>query len=143
MRFGSPKWKFPSTADEEIGVLASGLPDNLDIAVALKGRLRKVDANSLLGVRVDYVMASGAPKSVLVHGPLAGVDLYDPARTAPMQWRYNQKADTVLPVKDFAKFRIPLKANAPAGWTGKAHISFIMHNAGAGASATILVRQGS
>jgi xylan 1,4-beta-xylosidase len=130
-------------ADEEIGVLADGLPDNLDVDVKLFGRLRKVDVNSLLGMRVDYVTASGAPKSVLVHGPLAGVDLYDPARKAPMQWGYKQKVDTVLPVKDFSSFRIPLKANAPAGWSGEAHLSFIMHNAGAGAVTTITVRQGS
>jgi hypothetical protein len=119
------------------------LPDSLDVDVKLTGRLRKVDANSLLGIRVDYVTASGAPKSILVHGPLAGVDLYDPARTAPMQWGYKQKVDTVVPVKDFAKFRLPLKANAPAGWSGKAHISFIMQNAGAGATANITLRQGS
>jgi hypothetical protein len=131
------------TADEEIGVLADGLPDNLDVDVKLAGRLRKVDANSLLGIRVDYVTASGAPKSVLFHGPVAGVDLYDPARTAPMLWGYKQKPDTVLPVKDFAKFRIPLKTNAPAGWSGKAHISFIMQNAGVGAVAKITIHQRS
>ena len=34
-----------STADEEMGVLADGLPDSLDVAVELQGRLQKVDAN--------------------------------------------------------------------------------------------------
>src|ERR1035438_5624730 len=132
-----------ATADEEIGVLANGLPDNLDVNVKLAGHLRKVDANSLLGIRVDYVTASGEPKSVLFHGPVAGVDLYDAARTAPLLWGYKQKPDTVLPVKAFAKFRIPLKTNAPAGWSGKAHISFIMQNAGVGAVAKITIHQGS
>jgi hypothetical protein len=59
------------------------LPDNLDVDVKLAGRLRKVGSNSLFAIRVDYVTASGAPKSVLFHGPAAGADLYDLVRQVP------------------------------------------------------------
>ena len=131
-----------ATAEEQIGVLAEALPDNLEIAVKVQGRLRKVDANSLLGVRVDYVTAAGPAKSVLLHGPVAAIDLYDAARTTGMQWGYRQKPDQLIPVKDLARFRFALKQNAPAGWAGKAHLTFVMQNAGAGTSAKVTVRAG-
>lgn len=130
-------------ADQEIGVLAADLPDNLDLAVKLEGELKKQDANSLFGIRVDYMVNGQYAKALLFHGPYNGVDLYDPARTAVMLWGLKNRTDQPVRVPDLSKFRIALKQNAPAGWAGKAHIAFILQNSGAGTRAHIVVRPGS
>lgn len=130
-------------ADQKIGVLAEQLPDSLTFAAKVDGKLHKVDANSLLGVRVDYSVKGAYAKGVLFHGPYGGISLYNPARTAGIPWGLKQKPDDTVAVADLAKFRVDLKKYAPAGWSGKAHITFIMQNAGPGTRAKITVRPGA
>jgi xylan 1,4-beta-xylosidase len=128
-------------ADQEIGVVARGLPDTLSVQVDIDGQLRKTSANSLLGVRVDYMAGDKFVKSVLYHGPVAGTDLFSPGRTAVMPFGTERKADTVTRVANFAKFQLPLKAAAPAGWAGRASLTFILQDAGPDARAKITIRQ--
>lgn len=129
-----------TAADQEIGVLADGLPDSLDAVVKVEGKLRKLDANSLLTIRLDYRVEGKYVKAVWLHGPYGGLDLFDRRRTAAMPWGLKRDADQVVAVPDLANFRVPLKTYAPSGWAGQVHISFVMRNAGPGARAKIALR---
>jgi hypothetical protein len=130
------------TADQEIGVLANQLPNILTVNVSVEGILKNLDQNSLLGVRVDFEVNGEYTKSLLLHGTYKGVDVFNAQRNALMPWGTKKKADRVLKVNDFSKFNISLKENAPPNWKGKAHISFIMQNAGVGTRAKIILRKG-
>ena len=127
-------------ADQEIGVLADGLPDVLQAKIAVEGNLQKLDRNSLLGIRVDYETGGSYGKSVLFHGPYNGTDLYDKARDAAFPWGTRKQADIAIAVNNLAGFQIPLRENAPANWKGKAHLSFIMQNAGPGTRTKMVLR---
>jgi xylan 1,4-beta-xylosidase len=127
-------------ADQEIGVLAEGLPDSLDIGVSADGKLRKVNSNSLLGVRVDYSVDGKFTNSALFHGPLKGMDVYDRSRKAAMPFGTERPADATFAVPDFGHFRLPMREHAPAHWDRTAHLTFIMQNAGTGAMAKFTVR---
>jgi xylan 1,4-beta-xylosidase len=125
------------TADERVGVLAKELPDVLDVAVKVDGKPVKVNANSLLGMRVDYRVGRQYAKSVLFHG-----GLYDQARKDANPWSLKAPLDDTVAVPDLAKFQIPLKKLAPAGWNGEVHISFLMQNSGPGTQAKFTLRPG-
>ena len=129
-----------SEADQEVGVLANELPDILNAKISTEGNLQKLDQNSLLGIRVDYETGGAYTKAVLFHGPCNGVDLYNEKRDAAFPWGTRKQADTAIAVINLAEFRIPVKEYAPAGWMGKAHISFIMQNTGPGTRAKIKLR---
>lgn len=127
-------------ADQRVGVLADGLPDLLTATVSVEGNLKKLDQNSLLGIRIDFSVQGKFTKSVLFHGPYKGIDLYDSKRDASMPWGTKKQADEVISVSNLAEFQIKLKELAPKDWEGKAHITFIMQNAGAGIRAKIILR---
>jgi xylan 1,4-beta-xylosidase len=127
-------------ADQQVGVVADRLPDALTATVQVEGELKRIDENSLLGVRVDYQVDGAYTRSVLFHGPYGGVQLYSPRRDLHFPWGTQRQADQVVAVDDLASFRIGLRQHAPAGWTGKAHIAFLMQNAGPGARAKITLR---
>ena len=129
-----------ATADQQVGVVADGLPDVLTANVTVEGRLQKLDRNSLLGVRVDYQVAGRYVQSTLFHGPYQGVDLFDRKRDAAVPWGTEQQADEAVKVPDLARFALDLRAHAPAGWQGKAHITYLMQNAGVGTRAKIILR---
>jgi hypothetical protein len=128
-------------ADQEVGVLADSLPDIIDAKVIVEGSLQKADPNSILGIRVDYQTERIYSSSVLFHGPYNGLDLYDPARNADFPWGTGKAADKVIAVMNFAEFQIPLREFSPHGWKGKAHIVFIMQNAGTESRAKIVLRK--
>ncbi len=127
-------------ADQEVGVLAGDLPDNLDVKVIVEGTLQKLDHNSLLGIRIDYEVDGSYSRAILFHGPYNGIELYSKDRNAAYPWGTQKEADEILVVEDLGKFQVPLKENAPRGWKGKAHIGFIMQNAGPGTRAKIILR---
>ncbi len=129
-------------ADEEVGVTADALPRTLSVTTTVDGLLRKLDANSVLGVRVDYMVGGAYTSSVLFHGPYNGVDLYDPARGAAMPWGSGRRPDHVARVPNLAHFRVGIAALAPPHWGGRAQITFILQDAGRGARATMVVRAG-
>lgn len=130
-----------ANADQEIGVLADSLPDILNAKVFVEGSLQKTDPNSILGIRVDYQTGGIYSRSVLFHGPITGIDLYDATRNADFPWGTRKTAEKVIAVKNMAEFQIPLQEYSPDGWKGKAHISFIMQNAGPGTRAKIVLRK--
>jgi xylan 1,4-beta-xylosidase len=136
-RLGMAKEKI---ANQQVGVLANGLPDTLRATVTVEEKLQNQDQNSLLGIRVDYNVQGTYSKSVLFHGPYNGVDLYNSRRNAKMPWGTKKQADEVIRVNDLAEFQIALKKLAPENWKGKAHITFIMQNAGQGTRAKIILR---
>ena len=129
-----------AAAQQQIGVLADGLPAALNVTTKVEGVLKKQNPNSLLGVRVDYAVSGAYPKSVLYHGKYNGTDLYDAARTAGSPWGIGAKLPQAVAVENLAGFRIPLREGAPAGWNGKAHLTFILQSTGPGVRAKFTVR---
>jgi xylan 1,4-beta-xylosidase len=132
---GSPQ------ADQEVGVLAENLPDELQVSVSTDGKLQTVDGNSLLGVRVDYLVDGNYTKSVLLHGPVKGVDVYAVSRKTLMPFGTHRPPDVIRAVPDFSTFLLALKSNAPANWLGTADLTFIMQDAGVDARAKITIRR--
>lgn len=125
-----------SQALEQIGVLADQWPPRLKVLVQVDGSLRKLDANSLLGVRLDYEVGTNYTSSVLFHGPSGrGPDLYDPKRDAPMFWGTQRPADGQVAVKALEGFEIEPSRYAPGGWTGRAVVTFLVQNTGPGTRA--------
>lgn len=122
-------------ADEAVGVFANGIPNTLRVRYSVSGSFAALDANSLLGMRVDYQTASGFTKSVLWDG-----GLYKPSRSAP--YPYGTKSTiptTVISVPNMSDFTANIAGNAPTGWNGKATIVFQQQNTGAGTSASVRV----
>lgn len=131
-----------ASANATVGVTAEGLPPTLTISAQAEGPLMRHDADSLLGVRIDYQVGDTYTKSVLFHGPLhGGPDLYDARRFAPMPWGTQRSPNEAVRLADFARFPITPRAHAPAHWTGRVQITFLMRNTGAGTRAKIVVRK--
>lgn len=129
-------------ADAEVGVVAQGLPRTLAVSMQVDGELRKLDSNSLLGIRLDYHAGAGYTRSVLFHGPYSGgADLYSSRRWVSHPWGTKQTADEVVSVPDCARFDIPVLKHAPPGWSGRAVITFILQNAGPTVRAKIALRR--
>lgn len=130
-----------ASAEAIVGVTTQDLPPNLTVSAQADGTLARQDADSLLAVRLDYQVGDAYAKSVLFHGKLHGVDLYDARRTAPMPWGTQRPPDETVRVADFAHFPITLRAHAPTHWTGRAQITFLMQNTGPGTRAKIVIRK--
>ncbi|MEA2525680.1 MAG: xylan 1,4-beta-xylosidase [Thermomicrobiales bacterium] len=117
----------------QVGVTAEDFPDALSIHVEVDGQLRKLDENSLLGLRLDFVVNDAYAHGILFHGPFdGGEDLYEPARSAPMPWGTERQADEVIAVPNLAEFRVAVADLAPTDWSGQAQLSVILQNAGSG-----------
>jgi len=129
-------------ADQQVGVLAGGLPDVLSAEVEVEGQLQNLGENSLLGVRVDYRVGRTYTNALLFHGPYDGIDVYSSGRDTALPWEGQASSDdvAVVGVTDLASFQIPLAEHAPDGWDGEAHITFIMQDAGEGTRAKIKLR---
>ena len=131
-----------ASANATVGVTAQDLPPTLTISAQADGTLARHDENSLLAVRIDYQVGDAYTKGVLFHGPLrGGPDLSDARRSAPMPWGTHRPPDESVHVADFARFPITPRAHAPAQWTGRVQITFLMQNTGAGTRAKIVVRK--
>jgi hypothetical protein len=117
-------------ADQQVGVTADALPQVLNVHGTLEGQLSRQDANSLVGVRLDYATARGYRKGVLFHGPLNGVELYDARRTSPMPFGTRRPADQNVRVPNLAQFTFQPSAYAPPGWNGRVALTFQLINAG-------------
>lgn len=129
-----------SGAHEQVGVVVEGLPAHLTVRVQTQGAMQQLDANSLLGLRLDYQVGTNYTGSVLFHGPCEGrVDLYDPKRDAPVPWGTRRQADRVVAVTDLSRFDFAPGHYAPVAWTGRAQIAFILQNAGPGTHAKMRV----
>lgn len=129
-------------AHVEIGVTAEGWPDVLRVTVELDDAPRRLDADSLLGLRVDYRVDGAYATSVLVHGPWHGVDLFDSGRTSAIPWGTRRPPDRTVAVDALAAFDLPMRVLAPANWDGRAQLSATLQNAGVGTRAKICLRRG-
>lgn len=124
-----------TSAEATVGVTAEHLPPTLAFSAETYGKLTVLDANSLLAVRLDYQVGDAYTKSVLLHGRP-----WDSAhRTSPMPWGTKRLADKSIRVADFAHFAVAPRSYAPAGWTGRVQITFLMQNTGPGTQAKIRV----
>lgn len=124
-------------ADAEAGLVATGLPTNLRVRFATQGTPRRLDTNSALAMRVDYVTSSGYTKGVVFSG-----GLYDNTRTAPVPWGTQRTADQVVNV-NLSDFTFNPTTYAPAGWNGRVTINYMLQNAGAGTRVAVRTTSGS
>ncbi len=127
-------------ADQEVGVVADRLPDVIKVKVVTGGTLKKVDKNSLLGIRIDYEVNGSFVKSVLFHGPVNGIDLNGKKRVSIFPWGTKKNPDMSVAVNDFSGFDMNLKELSPEGWKGKAHIAYLMENTGGDTNAKFILR---
>jgi hypothetical protein len=116
-------------ADQQIGVLADKLPAVLNVITKVEGAVQK---GGVVGLRVNYAAGGAYTKSVLFHGGHGDA--------GPSPWGIGARTPQAVAVADLASFRIPLREQAPAGWDGKAHLTFILQNTGAGVRAKFTVR---
>lgn len=126
-------------AEARIGALVQHLPPSLTVSIQTEGHLQRVDADSLLGVRLDYASPGGIySRSVLYHGPCGPhPDLYSADRDTQVPWGTRRQADQEILVPDLARFNLRPADHAPADWTGRAQLSFILQNSGPGTRARI------
>ena len=91
--------------------------------------------NATLGVRVDYHTESGFTKAVWL--PISG---YEKELIAP--FGTEKAADITVPLGsgNTGTFTFALQENAPENWDGIAEISYLIKDAGAGATAKFTVR---
>ncbi|MBV9851529.1 MAG: hypothetical protein JO250_17820 [Armatimonadetes bacterium] len=121
-----------------VGVVAAGLPPALTVSTEMGGPLRRIDGDSLLGLRMDYEADGAYVKGILFHGPCqGGADLYAPRRPSPMPWGTHRPPERVVRVPDLARFQIAPADFAPRHWSGRVQITFLMRNAGPHARAKI------
>ena len=129
-----------------VGAEYRDLPDTLaaDIWTDLPAPYPR-SPEALFGIRVDYLLASGAAKSVLWHG-----DIFNNSRSTPLPWgRGGPTADVLLhtpalngPRTGQAKLDLTLVHYAPPGWAQagrQAIISFWMDSTGPNSQARFLL----
>lgn len=142
--FDKTTWTFrlgmasETDADAQIGVTAEGLPDELEVSVNVEGTMQSLTPESLLGLQVDFRTGDAYTASVLIHGPAGQqIDPFDPDRTVAVPWGTQRPPARAIGVPDFTAFSLPLRELAPEGWDGRAQITAIMTDTGAGTRARI------
>ncbi len=122
-------------ADSRVGVTVEGLPDTLRVSFTTDGPLQQLDQNSVLGLRLDYESGGDYSSAALIHG-----GLYSPEREAAVPWGTGRPADQVVELGNLEDFRLSPATYAPAGWSGRLIITFMMQNTGAQTRAKVMVR---
>src|SRR5262249_39586093 len=129
-----------------VGAEYRDLPDTLAVAVwADQLAAQPASAETLFGIRVDYVVGQSATKSVLWHGALFNGD-----RTSPLPWGRAGATAAVLAGRAARERRaggdgslsLALTPYAPAGWAAagrQAIVSFWMDSAGPGSQARFVL----
>lgn len=94
----------------------------------------KATADAAVGVKIDYATAGGSKSVYLPVKDFADVMLPFGAKTA---------ADETLTMggAESGTFIFELKKNAPNGWNGRISVSFVMKDAGSGATAKFILRK--
>ena len=119
-----------------VGVTAEGLPDVIHVSSRTSEGMARVGRNSALCIHIEYQTAEGYTK----HMVYAMNDISS-ARRQFAPWETKQITETVQ-VSDFSDFDIPLKAQAPEGFTGRVIITFDLSSMGKGAKADIQLTPG-
>lgn len=97
-------------------------------------------ANSLLAIRIDYLISRTPVKSILLHG-----GVFDPGRTSELPWgKGGRSTDVVIPRVEIGgrePFAFDVDAHAPTDWgeegSRRAILSFWMENTGVESQAVI------
>lgn len=128
-----------------VGAEYRALPDTLAVAIWTDQlAAQPASAEALFGVRVDYLLADTATKSVLWHG-----DLFKKGRSTALPWgRGGPTADILVHAPELdarasqSTLALPLASYAPSGWTNagkQAIISFWMDSTGPNSQARFLL----
>ncbi len=124
-------------ADKEVGVTVADLPATLRFQSKLSGSPKKLDKNTVLGVRFDFQVGDAYTKSTLFYGSANGEALYDAARDQRMPFGTARQADEVVKVTDFADFSVKLADHAPPGATGRVQLTYLLQNTGPGSRVVV------
>ena len=115
-------------------VEAEQLPSKIHALFANSGKFITTDKNSLLGLRIDYKTDSSYTKSILFYD-----SIYNSSRDAEMPWGTKLQADSVVKV-NLPDFKFNPADYAPAGWSGRVIISFILQNTGVNTRSTVTLK---
>ena len=124
----------------QIGIVLDHPAPRLAVQVTQQGTFARKDADTLIGVRVDYETGQGWFRSALWHD-----GSYTPRRASALPWG---KGGAIVD-KDYAvsalaqgrgQFIMDVAQNAPRGWDGRIVLTPILQNAGAGVQARLLFR---
>ena len=119
-----------------VGVTAEDLPDVIHVKQRDSGNLRTNGRNSALAIHIEYQTEEGYAKHIVYSKNKIAA-----ARRQFAPWESTAITSTTQ-VEDFSDFDIPLKAEAPEGWTGRALITFELSSMGKGAKADIQLTPG-
>ncbi|MDQ2799778.1 MAG: hypothetical protein M3Y13_09065, partial [Armatimonadota bacterium] len=128
----------------QIGGVIADPVQRLSVQVQKSGPFAPQDANSLLGLRVDFPDGTGRyVRSVLYHDRL-----YNPKRNSPLPWGKGgatpDRAIFKAEMDSGKPFAIDLARLAPPNWNRKRIlISFILQNAGRDSQARFTLTQGT
>ncbi len=123
-------------ADSHIGIVLEDLPSALDVSFVTEGEPRMLDANSLVGLRLDYVADEGDARAVLFHD-----GLYSTERDAKEPWGTERRAEQIVELDDLSMTRLEPALYAPAGWSGRLIMTLMMQNTGAATRAKVVIRR--
>ncbi len=124
----------------QVGVVLDHPAPRLSVGVTRQGTLVRKDADTLLGVRVDYETRRGWARSVLWHD-----GSYSPRRNSALPWgKGGATADKAFAVPALARgagtFGMDIARQAPPGWDGRILLTPLLQNAGAGVQARLIFR---
>ena len=125
-------------ADSRIGIVLEDLPSSLDVSMAAEGEPRRLDANSLHGMRLDYAVGERYTKAVVLHG-----GLYSEEHDSLEPWGTGRQADQVVAVDDLSRMRLEPAQYAPKDWSGRLILTLMMQNTGAGTRSKVHIRRSS
>ena len=122
-------------ADSRIGAVLEDVPSVLALSFLTEGSPLQLDANSILGLRLDYAVGERYTTGVLLHG-----GLYNPEHDATVPWGTERHPDQVVELDDLSRFQLSPALYAPEGWSGRLIMTLMMQNTGAGSRARVSVR---
>lgn len=123
-------------ADSRTGIVLEDLPGALEASFLVEGDPRQLDANSLVGLRLDYVVGDSYTESVIFHG-----GLHSSGRDSLMPWGTKSRPGRAIEVDDLANMRLEPALYAPDGWGGRLIMTLMMQNTGAGSRAKVRFRR--
>lgn len=118
------------------GVTIDGLinKDTLNVKYEAWGAPIKTSTTAI-GIKVDYATSAGYTKSVFYNIKDFGADLMLPFGARTMSDEIVSMGDTLK-----GSYDIVLKQNAPSGWNGRVMLSYIIKDAGIGATAKFIIK---
>lgn len=123
-----------------VGVTAENVAPKIHVTVHGEGLAAEQTepATGVLSLRVDYQSGGAYTKSITLHGPVGGIDLFG-GKIPPPRWGTSRDAVEVVKVPDFGEFDVDLAAHAPAGWSGRVQLTATLRNAAPGARAQVRI----